>query len=311
MEAEQNKNDTLLNFKYNTDNNKEFLAFKNFPVQKVYLITNDDYKNGQSYLEKNDSSTLDHDFNFCNSFKDIKQDFEYNIVTEDFLTKIKYDNIKYEGKHVLYFSSSDKQYLLFIKDLNILEITKNQKSNIQNNFANNAISNIKVNDGGSSFEFSSIMNNNNNSNSNSNTNSQKSIEEKKALFKNLKKIYENEKYFMKLFESPIKYENENDIKEYYIINYNFINAYKGFTNYKEVQNIFESNDNKNENLDNNIETQILSKIKLIPEENKKNLFKEDNFFPLFNNIKCFDSELSINYFYDFILVKEKITNLSF
>ena len=170
MEAEQNKNDTLLNFKYNTDNNKEFLAFKNFPVQKVYLITNDDYKNGQSYLEKNDSSTLDHDFNFCNSFKDIKQDFEYNIVTEDFLTKIKYDNIKYEGKHVLYFSSSDKQYLIFVNDLNILEISKNQKLNIQSNYTNNDISNIKSKDGESSIAFSSIMNNNNNIDSNSNSN---------------------------------------------------------------------------------------------------------------------------------------------
>ena len=63
------------------------------------------------------------------------------------------------------------------------------------------------------------------------------ITQKKLLLNNLKKIYENEKFFMKLFKSPIKYENENYIKEYYIINYNFIYAYKTFTNYKEVQKI--------------------------------------------------------------------------
>ena len=114
---------------------------------------------------------------------------------------------------------------------------------------------------------------------------------------------------MKLIESPI--QDEKDIKEYYLINFNFINAYKNNTNFNEIKNIIESKKigiNNSINIDeilNNKElsSELLNKIKLFTKEFKKNLFKESNFCPNSN------SKNDTKYYFEFVLVKENIFNL--
>ena len=133
MEEEEKKLDTLFNFNYSAENNNALFEFNNHQAQKAYIITNDDFNKAQKYHKKNDTSTTDEkpdlNFHFVNSLSDLKQNVEYNIVTEDFLTTIKYDKKEYNEKHILCFGSTDKKFIFFENDLNILEIAKNKEIN--------------------------------------------------------------------------------------------------------------------------------------------------------------------------------------
>ncbi len=306
-------NDKIFNFKYNQDNNDNSpFIFKDHPLQKLYIISSDDFNKGNDSIKKSTDLNEDFNFNFYSSLDDIKassnKDIEFTLVNEDYLKKIKITENKYKEKHIFYFDIENKQFILFINQINLLEITKNEKYKLQEEA-------INVNESNSTNEVQNNINHiseeskkGNDLLMNSEVVNQESIEEKKALLKNLILLYENEKYFLKLIESPI--QDEKDIKEYYFINFNFINAYKNNTNFNEIKNILESKKiglnnliNIDDILNNNeLSSELINKIKLLPEKFKKNLFKESNFCPNSN------SKNDTKYYFEFVLVKENIFN---
>ena len=110
-----------------------------------------------------------------------------------------------------------------------------------------------------------------------------SKEEKKNRIRNLIQLYIEEKNIFKLFEQNIN--NEKDMKEYYLINKNWIRFYEEQSNYKKIEEKLKSMDVKNLNFEqflrNNYD-EISNEIKdLIG-----NCLKEENF--------CLENELEFS-----------------
>ena len=315
----EENNGKIFNFKYNQDNNDNNspFIFKDHSLQKLYIISSDDFNKGNDFIKKSTDSISEQNeafnFNFYSSLEEIKtssnNNIEFILVTEDYLKKIKIDENKYKEKHIFYFDIEDKKFILFINPFNLLEITKNEQFNLKEENTGSNVHDLISDVQDSISHISDEPKNENGLIMSRVVVNQESIEEKNALLKNLISLYENEKYFLKLFESPI--QDEKDIKEYYLINFNFINAYKNNTNFNEIKNILESKKiglNNPINIDqilNNKElsSELINKIKLLTKEFKANLFKESNLCTNSNSIN------NIKYYFEFVLVKENIFNL--
>ncbi len=152
--------------------------------------------------------------------------------------------------------------------------------------------------------------NNKEDNKNNKANKKQETDENKEqiIIKSLILLYANEKYFQKLLESPIV--DEYDLKNYYLINQNFIEEYKENNDYKKVSEILDAQEYNYSykgfcfNIDNILEIPQLKKLKL-----KKKQYEEKIFYPNLNKIKSIKKDKTFNFPDKFIFVPKNIFDL--
>ena len=250
---------------------------RNQPMQKIYVISREDFNNGIKYIkEKNEENSIlilgkEIGF-FSQAYQVVKNQYlEYSLVNEKFLRLLEVNEKEYIDKNIFFITFSNKYYLYFPNDNhNILELFKDET--------------VKKN--------------------------KNSIKEN--IIKKLILLYANEKHFMESLRTPI--QDEYDTNGYYLINKIWIDEYKNKYNFKEIK---EALDNMNlgelsykgfccnlESLSNN-----LSKIKINYLEAQSEFYTENNFrySTCINNIK------NQGYIYpnEFILLQENLFELFF
>jgi len=264
----------IFNFSFSQLIDDENLNYelRNQSMQKIYVISREDFNNGIKYLkEKNENSYFFNvddklDINFYTRANQIeKQDnLDLILVNEQFLRLLEIEEKEYEDKNIFYITLNKRYYLYFPYDKNsIYELFKDKT--IEKN--------------------------------------KDSIKEN--ILKKLILLYANEKYFMELFTAPIK--DEYDTKEYYLINKNWIEEYKNKFNFDNVKKELE-NMNLDElsykgfcyNLENFAKSEKLSKIKI---NNLKDKSAEMNFHLLIQQIQNYICPK------EFILLQENLFDL--
>ena len=204
MESECNK---ILNFTFTKDDeeNEENSKFK---------IKN--YKFECKYLiSKNDYEKGNKSMFYYYKFKDIlsKKEKDFVLVDEKYLKKLNCNENIYSNKSVYYFKSGNKHFIFFGDD-EIIEINDKKEENKK-------------------YEIKKEEKKENN---------EIDENEEENIMKSLILLYANEKEIQKLLNSYIV--DEYDLKEYYLINKNFIDEFIKNNNYKKVRDIL---DNKNYN----------------------------------------------------------------
>ena len=243
----------------------------------------------------------------------ISQKKEFLFVNEEYLKRNNYSSNEYKGKEVILYESENKKFLIFpseTENINILEIYKNN-SNLtqeneenQNNENNNSLNNI----------ISDKFPNNNNKENN--------VKNKEMILKSLILLYAFEEHFLKLMNSPITIES--DIKEYYLINKEWVDVYKSnysYQNFISKLNYFELSFSYKEDLKDldiiitNISKDInfisiLNEIEKSINNNIDYLSNEENFIPSFEANKI-DQITTAQCPINFILVPEMLFDLFF
>ena len=213
---------------------------------------------------------------------------EFYIVNEKFLKLTGKEKSLYEKQNIYFNKKGNKIYLLFpneSNEKNVLEII-DLKNKDNNGCSKNA----------------------------ENSDEKELIEQKEKIFKKCLLLTAFENDLPKLMEKPID-DEYNDIKEYYLINQNWLNIYKA--NY---QNLFKQITNYMISLKLNIkylykyfyynleellnDNNIKQIIKNITIKNDPRITNDDNMYPTHNNI---DNQLI--QFYEFFLVPEKLFDL--
>ena len=246
-----------------------------FKFEKNYIISYKENKNQATPCEEPD-------FDILSSSKEITSR-KYELVEEEhFKSK---DESSYIDKYVLNFKFNGKNFIVFPKEATVLEIDEPNKNKIQEC---NEIPSLSQNE---------------------NKNEKKVSKDKgKNRIRNLIQLYKEEMEIFTLFDKNIN--NEKDMKEYYLINKNWINFYKEKTNYEKIEEKLKSMDIKNLNIEEFIRVnydEISNKIKDLPE----NFLKEKNFHFLENQLKSSNSkeQNDLSSPQEFVLVPEFLFNL--
>ena len=206
-------------------------------------------------------------FEILSSSKEIRSN-KFELVDENFLTSRNIDKSLYSDKYVFNFTINRKNYIQFPKEYIMLEIP------IETNLAVDNKVECEV-----------------------------PKENGKNRIKNLIQLYKEEMDIFALFEKNIN--NEKDMKEYYLINKNWIDIYKEKNNYEKIKEIIlkdKKNLNEEEFLRVNYD-KISNEIKDLPE----NLLKEENFKPKCNlNFLAIDESKNLFCPQEFVLVSDKL-----
>ena len=219
---------------------------------------------------------------------------EFCIVKKEFLNLTGNKRYLFQKQKIYFYQNGNKVYLYFPEDpngQNIIEII-DMKIKDNNDININNITNPFVNS----------------ANVQANTQKQKIV--KKSLL-----LIAFERDLLKLIERPID-DEYNDIKEYYLINRNWINLYQNkysilFNNIKQWLNNINNTEYKylynyfyyniDESYESNEIKNLIDSINNISME--QNLLLEDNFYPYFNR----DNEF--NYPIEFFIVPESLFDL--
>ena len=245
---------------------------KEFKFEKNYIISYKENKNQATPSEEPD-------FDILSSSKEITS-HEYNLVDKGYLISKSKDESSYIDKYILNFKFNGKNFIVFPKEATVLEIDDPNKNKIQEC---NEIPSLSQNE---------------------NKNENKFPKEKgKNRIRNLIQLYKEEMEIFTLFDKNIN--NEKDMKEYYLINKNWMNLYKENSNYKKIEEIIlkdKKNLNEEEFLRSNYEG-VSNEIKDLPE----NLLKEENFIPQ-SKLDFLNIEESKDLFcpHEFVLVSDRL-----
>ena len=264
-------------FFYNKDN-------KEISTEKRYIYSETKNNNIQ-------------DYKFYSSLNDIKAipNKELNIVKEEDLKKKNISKNEYKDKGITYFEINNKNYLFFLDENKLYEIPKKNNSEQEDKQYEEIIKDLEDLNADSE-DILSLKNNQNN---------QLSDNKKKSMIKNLILLFSEKKNYYDLFKSNIK--KENDLKEYYLINKNWLNIYKENVEYNKIKELFKNKkiDLKN-NLDNIIKNNFNDIKKYIKSTPNKNFLKEDNFCPVLNRPKSIIKDKDISYPLEFELVSKNL-----
>ena len=256
-------------------------------ISNKFNLINIPIKSSIKYIisknKNNNQSTPDGvDFVILSSSKEIKEinSCEFELVDESFLKAQNTNETPYTNKYVYNFEIDHKNYILFPNEGNLFEIKTNKTQAL-----NEAPSLSKG-------ENQILLGNENKDNI--------TKEEKKTRIRNLYQFYIEENNILSLFDKSI--HNEKDMKEYYLINKNWIRLYKENSNFKNIEEKLSKAQSEEELLRVHFD-EISKEIKVLP----SNTLKESNFYfqtnqNNFYNIKESKELLSP---YEFALVSEK------
>ena len=229
-----------------------------FEYKKKYII---------SYKENNNQATPSEepDFNILSSSEEMFSR-EFNLVEEDYLKSKSKDESSYLDKCVFSFEIEGKKYILIPNENKIvLEIDKaNDEGLIQECNENSSPPQKENKDNQVIYKITK--------------------EEKKNRIRNLIQLYNEEMNLSALFDKNININNEKDMKEYYLINNNWMNMFKEDNNYQKIKEIISKDKkflNEEEFLRVNF-NEISKEIKDLPEK----LLKVENFIPRSNLNFC-------------------------
>ena len=199
---------------------------------------------------------------------------EIELVDENFLKSQNVNESQYSNKHVLSLEIGGKNLLQFPNEGKWFEISPKKKPTNENKVGTKA----SVSD-----------------------------EEKKKRIKNLIQLYIEEMNIDTLFEQKIN-RNEKDMKEYYLINKNWIRFYEEISNYQKIKEKLESMDKKKLNLDEFLKINKLDEISNEFKDLPKKLREEKNFHLQKNQNKFYNIKESKDLFspHEFVLVSEKL-----
>ena len=276
----------IFNFSFSqlvVDGNLNY-ELRNQPMQKIYVISREDFNNGIKYLKKKDefydllNFENELDFYFytkANQIENKQKNMELIIINEQFLRLLKIDEKYYEDKNIFYITLNKRYYLYF----------PNEKNSIYELFKDKIIEKNK----------DSI---------------------KENILKKLILLYANEKHFMELLKTPIK--DEYNTNEYYLINKNWIEEYKNKYNFEDIKKELEDM-NLDElsykgfcyNLENLSQSEKLSKIQINLLKYKSQFYSETNFHFLtykekFENIQLIQNNICPK---EFFLLKDNLFDL--
>ena len=293
----------LFKKKLNSNSNiKISSSSQDMPFQKCYIIQESNYKRIINYYNtlfgqnKSASTIMAASFNSLptiigiNTIMTLK---EFYIVNKEFLKYLGSEKKLYEQQNIYFHKKDNKIFLLFpneSKENNVLEIVDlNNKDN--NGCSDKILENSKKND---------------------------IILKKEKIFKKCLLLTAFENDLFKLIEKPIN-DAYNDIKEYYLINQNWLNIYKNiyastFIEIKKLMDSFNlSNDKYHYNYFYYYLEELLSQnnikqfIKNINIQNNSAITDEDNMNPTENQIDKNNNLLKQPI--EFVLVPEKLFDL--
>jgi len=212
-------------------------------------------------------------FEILSSSKEISS-LKFELVDEYFLNSKNIDKNLYSNKYIFNFEIEGKNYIQFPNEYILLEIPKNKNLSHENKDDDNKYE-CKV-----------------------------TKEEKKSRIRNLIQLYIEERNIYKLFEKNIN--NEKDMKEYYLINNNWISLYEELSNYKKIEKKLKSMDKKNLNSEEFLRInfdEISNEIKDLPE-----FFIKEKNFCLEKELEFPDIKESKDLFcpFEFALTSEKL-----
>ena len=266
-------------------------------IQKCYIIEQSNFKRyiqnynnlfGVNKYPSTFMASSSNSFPKIISMDNILNLSEFYIVNKEFLQFTGKEKSLYEKQNIYFHRKDNKIYLLFPNESN------------ENNV----------------LEIVDLKNKDNNdcSKNSENLDEKELIEKKEKIFKKCLLLTAFENDLSKLMEKPID-DEYNDIKEYYLINQNWLNIYKA--NY---QNLFKQITNYMISLKLNIkylykyfyynleellnDNNIKQIIKNITIKNDSIIENDDNMYPTYNNI---DKQLI--QFYEFCLVPENLFDL--
>ena len=223
------------------------------------------------------------DFVILSSSKEINEinSCDFELVDESFLKAQNANKTLYTNKYVFNFEIGHKNYILFPNEGNLFEIKTNKTQEL-----NEAPSLSKG-------ENQILLGNENKDNI--------TKEEKKTRIRNLYQLYCEENNILALFDKSI--HNEKDMKEYYLINKNWIGLYKENSNFKNFKEKLSKAQSEEELLRVHFD-EISKEIKVLP----SNTLKESNFYFQTNQNKFFNIKESKELLspYEFVLVSEKL-----
>jgi hypothetical protein len=207
-------------------------------------------------------------FEILSSLKEIRSD-KFELVEENFLSSRNINESLYANKYVFNFEIDGKNYIQFPKEYILLEKKTNEKSVREN----------KVE-------------------------SQVTKDAKKSRIRNLIQLYIEELNLFTLFEKGIN--NPKDMKEYYLINKNWISLYEELSNYKKIEEKLKSIDIKNLNSEEFLRInfdEISDEIKDLPE-----FFIKEKNFCLEKELEFPDIKESNDLFcpFEFVLTSEQL-----
>ena len=302
----------------NTRTTKKIPNSKDFYFQKCYIVEKkvfDSYKNFYNNLLSPEKkygtfAGLNNQSQIIVDIESINYLYEFYIVNEEFLRITGKHKVLYEKQNIYFHKNGNKIYLFFANEKtgnNILEISDSKFKEItaQKNQKNLKLKNVDINE----------MNEINMDKEEKEINSEK--QQKEKILKKCLLLCAFEKDFPKIMERSID-DEYNDIKEYYLINKNWMSQHKSL--YSDLFNIIEQYMNSI-NLgikyfynyfyynfddllsnDNSIK-QILNLI--IIKNNNPYLLKDTNLHPHINN------KFGVEFPSEFILVPEKLFDLFF
>ena len=271
----------ILDFTFEQNDNEK-IEIKSFNYEHKYIITKSNYEFGIKYLNnktKNfDCSKMRY---FCN-YKDIinyKNKKDFVLVNEKFLEALNCDENIYKNKYVDYFELKGKHFIYFC-DNKIMSIS----------------------------DINSDINCDNTNEKEKEKKEVKSEEQNKIdIIKSLILLYANEKQTEILLNTSIF--DEYELKDYYLINKDFVDEYKKDNGYSKIKEVLEA-ENYNYNYNGyyyNL-NEIINTHKLTAIKTKKVSYKEEKFYPIINEIEWLKQE-KINCFDKFIIVPENLFDL--
>ena len=221
-----------------SDFDRFILNSNNFISTKKYIISKNRNNNGSNSIQIKGQY-----FDILSSLNEVMS-HDFDLVDENYFSNKQINDNQYKDKHVFNFEIENKNYILFPNDNSLCEI-KIQKHN------------------GSPSQFPAE-----NPNSKNKVENKPSQELMKNRIKNLIQFFKEEKDIFTLFEQNININNEKDMKDYYLINKNWIRFYEEKNNYKKIEEKLKLTDisklNNEEFLNNNF-NEISNEIKDLPE----------------------------------------------
>ena len=305
----------FLLYKYSSsENTKKNLSFsKGYTFEKCYLVQKEHYKTFIKYYNNLvstniHSQTVSFGSNNKNSFhiilkmKDLANLSDFYIVKREFLSLTGKNKALYEKQNIYFFKDEQKVYLLFPDEpssKNVLEILEIE--NKDKNDDNKMNIDFNINEKMNKFSKSNLNNN----------------DKKEKIIKKFLLLIAFQKDFQKLMERPIE-DEYNDIKDYYLINTNWINQYINiyqnlFNAIKKFLNDISQNLGVNylynyfyQNFDDYKDTLLKMLLNTFQINNQNNnLFKAENMYPTLNSLK--ESKYPI----EFLLFPENLFDLFF
>ena len=285
MDSKNKKKYKILEFQYplgKKEDDDTSYKFKDYQLEKKYLISKSDYEMGLKYIE-GEIDNLERKIHYYYNYDDFirnKSEKNFVLVNKNFLESLDiYNNKKFNKYYVGYFTSGKKQFIYF-EDEYIIEIGEKKEEDEEN----------------SSDKKDKI----------SNTKKKNESNDQQDILRILILLYANEKNFLKLLNSSI--EDEYNFKDYYLIDSDFIETFKEENNYENIIEIFKQFDLNYSyngfymNLEKIVKIKELQKIKTNPKKyDAEELYPEiTNKLKKIKDIECFDG---------FIFVPKNLFNI--